>query len=258
MKEVFILLTNKHSDPIIDLYKKLQSSISEEDNLYIMYHASRNIIPEAVRQINYHSFTDSILNELNYIPMQQTLVPGNNHFPLLQFYLANRNYDYYWYIEDDVRYNGNWNNLFGFFKERPSQPDFLSTHIRTYQEQPSWFWWNSIQHNTKFIPFYLRIKSFNPIIRISNEALNFLHHCLYTCKWQGHHEALLPTLLFLEGFKIEDFGGQGSFVYTEMKNRFYIDSDSNEIGMNGTSTFRYRPAIESMTVKNKLYHPVKV
>ncbi|MFL6597452.1 MAG: DUF3405 domain-containing protein [Chthoniobacterales bacterium] len=65
-----------------------------------------------------------------------TLVPGHVGFPVLQFFCDNRDFDYYWAIECDVRFSGDWFFFFHSFKE--ANHDFLACHIRDYVDEPDW------------------------------------------------------------------------------------------------------------------------
>lgn len=256
--QAFILLTNKFSDPVMNLYHELQSSTIGLGDTFIAYHQTSAEIPDVIKHANYFIFTSDILERLNYTAIENTLIPGSNHFPLLDFYLKNPFYENYWYIENDVRFQGDWGHFFNYFSKEIMQPDFISCHLRNFQEEPDWRWWNTLKHRHSYIPLYLRIRSFNPIFRISNAALKFIHFALMD-KWQGHHEVLLPTLLYLEGFRIEDFGGTGRFVKCGQEDKFYITSKCGADGYLYTGTMRYRPVIESFKmVQNKLNHPVKL
>ena len=82
-----------------------------------------------------------------------------------------------------------------------------------------------------------RIRSFNPIYRISGKALAHIHRALSE-KWIGHHEVLLPTLLYHQGFRLLDFGGEGEFVADGGENLFYTSDRSNLSGSLGTGTMR--------------------
>ena len=53
------------------------------------------------------------INELEYEPIEETLLPGSCHFPLLRFYIDNSSYKFYWFIEYDVEFTGNWSLLRG-------------------------------------------------------------------------------------------------------------------------------------------------
>jgi hypothetical protein len=122
------------------------------------------------------TFSDDILTSLNYFPLGFTLVPGSNHFPLLKFYLSHSNYDYYWCIEEDVDFSGDWSALFEEFSSVDA--DFISSHISHHQNEPEWPWWSALAHPYFVIPQEKRIRSFNPIYRISREALELLHKAL--------------------------------------------------------------------------------
>ncbi|EHQ24690.1 hypothetical protein [Mucilaginibacter paludis] len=253
--QVVLLLTKNISQSLLDTYNQLNCAMKESGLVHIMFHAgSTNEIPDDLSEYNSFSFTNEILYELNFKPIQDSLLPGSNHFPLLKFYLENPFFDYYWLIEDDVRFTCNWGSLL----KTKTHSDFITCHIRSYQEEPLWYWWNTLSHPNHFIPFDLRLRSFNPIYRISNEALFALSQLL-TEKWQGHHEVLIPTLLYLESFNIEDFGGLGTFVKDEFKNRFYIDSSPDLSGIMRDGTIRFRPTIHpsEMALPSKLYHPIK-
>lgn len=257
IKQAFLLLSNKYTPRISDLYSQIRKSSANLGDTFLLYHQTEPNLPAALCNKDIFPFSDRILTDLHYIPISPTLIPGNNHFPLLDFYQKNPFYDYYWFIEDDVRFNGPWEKLFNYFTQQFDQPDFISSHIKTFNEEPIWYWWDTLHHFNTYIPLYLRIRSFNPIYRISNAALNCIHYYLCADKWRGHHEVLLPTILLLEGLSIEDFGGTGQFVPPGRENRFYLDDNSNIFGGMNTGTMRYRPLIENLQHADKLYHPIK-
>jgi len=255
--QAFLMLTNSCSMPFIQLFENLRLSVSNFGDAYIVYHSHDNNVPDALNTVEHHLFSDKILTQLNYKPIFNSLVPGSNHFPLLDFFLKNPFYDYYWYIEDDVRYNGDWTSFFNAFNFLPT-PDFISCHIRTFDEEPRWRWWHTLAHPCNHIPAFSRIRSFNPIYRVSKESLYYIHHRLID-KWQGHHEVLIPTLLHLEGFRIMDFGGKGKFVVKGYENKFYESSVSDIYGNLNNGSMRFRPLLQETDIQEcRLYHPIKI
>jgi len=88
------------------------------------------------------------------------------------------------------------------------------------------------------------IKSFNPIYRLSNSALQHLDTAFQN-GWGGHHEVSIPSVLHHLGLKIQDFGGVGSFVPRGCKYRFY-----------NSESMWFKP-LSAGDRKNYLYHPVK-
>jgi hypothetical protein len=254
-RQVFLLLTNNINRPVIKLFNEISNGAKSFGQTYILYHCKDGSeAPSYLNETNSFVFNNDILKRLHYTPLCETLVPGSNHFPLLEFYKTNPDYDHYWLIEDDVRFSGLWYFLFSTFSDL-CEYDYLASYVRNYHEEPDWFWWNSLHHNKYFISLEERYKSFNPIYRLSNAAL--LHLCLMLeNKWVGHHEVLIATLLHRSNFKLLDFGGEGTFVLKGFENRFYTAHDSKTLPSD--STLRYRPIrYKEGNSPNKIYHPVK-
>ncbi len=137
---------------------------------------------------------DDLFGRLPYPPIEGFGILHHSHFPVLDFFLTHSDYDYYWFIEFDVRYSGDWRSFFTFFE--PYTHDFIASHIRSYDEEPLWHWWDTLRHPVKTI---LRDRD----------------------GWQGFNEVSLPTLLHKGGYRIMDFGGDGRFTPPELKNRSY-------------------------------------
>jgi len=258
MNQVFLFLTNNPSLAIVTSFYKLRTEVTDLGDAFLLFHNNTDTIPSILSNLNCkYLFTDKILENLDYIPIFDSLLPGSNHFPLLDFYLRNPSYDYYWFIEDDVKFNGDWYSFFHFFNSF-YEFHFLSSHIKTFNEEPKWHWWHTLKHPNKYIPDYARIRYFNPIYRISREALKFIHSLLNE-KWQAHHEVLFATFLYREGYKIMDFGGTGNFVLNGHENKFYESNIPNEFGDLATGSMRYRPVLDLTEInRNLLYHPVKL
>ena len=249
--QVFLVLSDKSKDAVM-LYEQILQMGQGYGDIFLLYHQKTNLLPEEVQKRDHFIFTDTIITQSNYFPVGFSLVPGNVHYPVLQFFLQNPNYDYYWCIEDDVRFSGDWTELFRAFDTIGS--DFITSHIRTSSEEPAWYWWHALANPYQVIDFKDRIKSFNPIFRISQAALAFIHDALIS-GWCGHNEVLFPTLLFEAGFDITDFGGNGPFVRPGFENKFYLEQEPNNPQ---TGTMRWRPVFDQTgKEKNKLYHPVK-
>lgn len=257
MKQAFLFLSCKLSKAAINTFKEISKAInSEKDITCILYHQKDFDPPREIDNKDFFYFSDDILTNLNYKPFGKKLIPGNNHFPVLKFYRENPNYDYYWCIEDDVRYTGNWKHFFRHFEN--SDKSFISSHIQRFINDPQWPWWNTLGYNDMTLKEEYLISSFNPIYRISKDALSFIDQELLE-GWQGHHEVLFPTLLNAAGFDLMDFGGRGEFVSQGNENKFYFGNyNQNSEIENTESTFRWRPIHQKIgKIPNKLYHPVK-
>ena len=244
MKQAVLYLTNKSNEWTLSAFHALEQSLQGKADVYFAYHQQGDVLPVSLQNIeNLFVFTSDVLNELGYTPIERgKLVPGSNHFPLLKFFKENQGYDYYWLVEDDVRFSGDWKDFFDSFASSTS--DFLSSVIETKAENPNWYWWASLKTGNEVIAEEKLLKAFNPIYRLSRQALACIDAYL-RIGWMGHHEVLLPTLLYNKGFLVEDFGGVGAFVCPENKAKFYNDT-----------SMRIAPVLPDDR-KNYLFHPVK-
>ena len=244
MKQAVLYLTNKSNEWTLSAFHALEQSLQGKADVYFAYHQQGDVLPVSLQNIeNLFVFTSDVLNELGYTPIERgKLVPGSNHFPLLKFFKENQGYDYYWLVEDDVRFSGEWKDFFGRFASCTS--DFLSSVIETKAENPNWYWWSCLKTGNEAIAVDRLLRSFNPIYRLSSQALACIDDHLRK-DWIGHHEVLLPTLLYNKGFLLEDFGGEGTFVRPENNAKFYDDT-----------SMRIAPVLPDDR-KNYLFHPVK-
>lgn len=246
-KETVLFLTHKVNKWVKDAFTHLKKTAG--DRRVIMLYNGKNhnglINPNV-------TFSDDEIWSLNYPKIGNKLVPGHVHFPVFKYFKEHKPSNYYWVVEYDVRFTGQWSYLFDYFKNSGSA--LLSSLLRRYREHPEWRWW-PLNHPEKSIEKGKRIASFSPIYRISREAAIFLDE-KYRSGWKGHFEVSCPTLLYNNGFEIQDFGGEGEFV-KKSPNKFYTNKNYfNHLFTTGT--FRYRPNRNKAGYqKNKLYHPVK-
>jgi hypothetical protein len=241
-KQAFLIVTQNPSKRVLKLYSKIQNAVADNGEVFLLYHIKKDK-PALPAGVNVFTFTNDVLKDLQYKPIRTTLVPGSNHFPVLQFFLAHPTYEYYWCIEDDVAFNGRWSNLFE--EVSPSvNYDFITSHIRRHSDIPDWFWWDSYRIPGEDFSTDKLISSFNPIYRISGNALRYIDTSLKN-GYRGHHEVLLPSLLMRGGFSIADFGTEENHV-------------TPNLSFCTMRTMRWLPVFLFVgNNKNKLYHPVK-
>lgn len=173
---------------------------------------------------------------------------GNTHLPLLYFHKLYPKFDYYWVIEDDVRFNGPYNVFFDELNTHSA--DFVAAKIRHFHEMPDFFMWDWIRKDGYEVPDHKKLWSFNPIYRVSQSAIKSVIEC-YGEGWLGHFEILLPTILNANKNSIIDFGGEGKYTPDSLVNKYY------KLGSKFEQTHRYRPPHFWMYKTNKLYHPIK-
>lgn len=268
MKQAVLLLTNKDSEKIIELYDKLKTELNDKIyDIFIIFHNNERIIPERFKNTNYIIITDEVFQTLKIKSVSNGSIAGNEFISMSYFFNDNRNYDYYWFMEDDVRFNGNWSYFFNEFEN--TNYDFISASVRWAKNDPEWNGVHRIFNSVtkENIPLEERLLSFNPIYRISNKANLFLFN-MHVGGWGGWHEVLLATLLYRNNYTISDFGGNGDFVPKKLLNKFYhgvlrtfrvIPSQEMRDLENRPkpTTFTWRPPQYEMNIPNFLYHPVK-
>ena len=258
MKKYVLLLSAHWIDNfLIEKYFRLKQAFADYGDTFILLNWENEQMPFFEnKDIAYLSFSVEDLNGLEYNPLCETLVPGSSHFALLWFYRLHPHYEYYWNIESDVEFTGNWRLLFDAFYNKKA--DFIASHIEYFNENPNWYWWNSYQGTTLHVPLQKRIRSFNPIYRISGQALCFMHSFQKSGNC-GHYELLLPTALLYSGFSLLDFGGKGQFTLRGYEERFYYVDACPEAPFH-LGTMRHKPNFKYdalLNIQNKLFHPVK-
>jgi hypothetical protein len=242
-RQAFLIVTPQISKHVLKLYHHLQSATAGTGDVFLLFHSKNGSSPEATEGLNIDVFTDDVLHDLGYKPIKNTLVPGSNHFPVLNFFLRHPHYKYYWCIEDDVVFKGEWKHFFSIVSPEKIY-DFISSHIRSYSDMPKWWWWHTLSHPSEGIDKNDLISSFNPVYRISGAALAYIDKSLKS-GYTGHHEVLLPTLLKKQGFSIADFSNKENNI-------------TPTLSLCTLRTMRWKPVfVVPGNQKNMLYHPVK-
>jgi len=252
--QVFLFLTHIYSKEIHREFEKIQRATKTMGECILLYQQKTGIpIDRRFLNLPHCLQTDLDLTRLSDAPYfadsRACFKPDRS---LIKF-SGEHKFDYYWLIEYDVRFSGNWEYFFRYFSE--GAEDFLTSHIRRYAQEPDWLFWH-LDNFDKKIDLAKALRSFNPIFRISYPALEYVYQ-MYLKGWTGIYEALIPTLLFHGNFTLRDFGGTGDFVLPQDVNRFYLDSSDCRL-LDG-KTMRYRPFHTSLSgyPENKLIHPVK-
>ena len=252
--QAILFLSHLTSPAIYRTFRRLRDVRPRAYDAVWLYDAASGPPPWWVRTHPHHTYSAERLIRTGYPFMGETLTPGNAHFPIIDFRRQHDEYTHYWVVEYDVRFTGAWADFFEAFED--NEADFLSAGLAWHADAPGWVWWDALSHPSQHVPKSQRIRSFNPIYRISGEALDFIDRA-HQDGWTGHFEVVLPTLLYHEGFEIEDFGGDGDFVPSHRTNQFYTSEGLNKIGPD-QGTHRYQPRFwRAGDQDHMIYHPVK-
>lgn len=238
-------MTNKSDYYVVDKIQQLMLCINSLTDFFILYHTSQDSLPPLLQPYAERIFcySSDILYTMGYIPLGDSLIPGSCHFPLLKLFLAHPEYNYYWTIEDDVAFSGEWSTLFDYYSS--DETDLISAHIKKLSDAPKWEWWYSLNTGHDIINKENIVCAFNPVYRLSHRALQCIHESLLK-GWKGHAEVVISTIIKHNSLSIKDLGGTGYFVPIGENNLFYDNQTHSHIALN---IQEIRP--------NIIYHPIK-
>ena len=256
MRKVVLLSTHIINNFVLQKYRRLYNDLHNSDyDVVLLLNMEEEYEYDIPDDIVCFTTNSESINELGYEPIEETLLPGSCHFPVLRFFIDNPEYHHYWFIEYDVEFTGKWDVLMNDCDTNLDGYDFLSCHIERFDEtNKDWGWWHHC--NDSGYPLTECIKGFNPICRYSNKALDCLNKYLKQ-GYSAHSEVMLTTCLYHHVFKIGDIGGTGEFTLHGYRNKYYVQGR----GVNN-GTMRWRPLytmeeIEALGTNNKLFHPIK-
>jgi Protein of unknown function (DUF3405) len=245
--QALLFLTHTLDSRIIARYESMQ--LPREFDHYLLIDSA--CVPVSDRSdAVFFSFTQ--LKSIGYRPCTDSLIPGSNHFPTLEFCQAFPQYEYVWTVEYDVVFSGNWTT---FFKAVKRPADLLTAQIRSFPDEPDWYWFKTFQfhalrrrrpslRNPRPMQF---LASFNPLYRLSQRAAQYLRIKYLQDGWIGHHELTMPTLLNNAGMLVQDFGTPPEGCGVDGK--WYSEQTYSHVSLGNQ--------IPTAGVSNTLFHPVK-
>lgn len=180
--------------------------------------------------------------------------------PVLRGLADDQGAEHLWVLEYDVDLAGRWGELFGRFADHDA--DLLTTTVMFRHEQPRWPWWRSAG-SPAGVPEERWVRSLNPLMRLSRPLLDAYAAAGADPEWRGHYEFTLPTVAREAGLRVEDLGGEGSFVPPGRERSVYVGK--SPAGRPKDLTFGFRPVRPhyfheepgEFEQPGLLYHPVK-
>lgn len=137
------------------------------------------------------------------------------HFRMLTFFLKNPNYEYYWFFDDDVKFEGSVKSLLENYSD--VDDDFIVVQAfkkEDYPEHPNVSVINSRMEGSRghwlghcpgpgdnFKSTEKHIGSFYPVVRYSKRSMEHLMK-LHEEGYYGYSEGFVPTSLASDGFKV--------------------------------------------------------
>jgi hypothetical protein len=204
-------------------------------------------------------------DELRLLPYPRQLMGVNwetmrcsADLALMRFFQGNPAFDYYWVVEYDVRFSGNWESLFCELSE--SSADLLCTYLTTHDEGRDWVHWQSFLSPGTPVGEADLLRGFFPFSRLSGRLMRAIDE---RCRigWAGHYEVLWPTIARTIGASIEEIGGHGSFVPDSRRGRYYegaITPAGHFLSTFGAwPSYSDRNSFGQAAWPDLLWHPVK-
>lgn len=105
-KSVVLLSTHIINKYVIQKYRKLNSDLNKKYNIILLLNLDEGCEWNVPDDISCFITNSENINKLGYEPIQETLLPGSCHFPILRFFIDNPEYHHYWFIEYDVEFTG--------------------------------------------------------------------------------------------------------------------------------------------------------
>ena len=249
-----LFLTHFINQEVLDRFQRLHESC--EDTYHVFFALNDEIGYDLACLHGYRTFTFTTKEVLSqgYTPHGQHVMHNVNYVMQL-FRKQHPEYQFYWKVEYDALFTGDWMTLFSFYET--SDADFIASHIERYAEgNKGWPWWHDADWKDTDITLSQCVKSFNPVVRISGKALDFIDGFLKR-GITGHFELTEATALATGGFHLLDMGGTGEFSDPKHPNHFYVQGRGINAG-----TMRWRPdflpaEVEAFAGTNKIFHPIK-
>ncbi len=254
MKQAILYRAHQINDRILQEVARLKAELPAYDIAIVGYTGSIRIGTPLDVPVHLYGLSD-----LRSLPFGDKLVPlyadstvGMNDLPVLMFFREHAEYDYYWVIEYDVRYTGDWSALFSELSV--SRADLLCTHLQSYAGEPEWWWWPTLRRRGVALPENDRMKGFMPFARLSRKLLQRID-AAYQDGWTGHYEATWPSIGRTAGLVLEDIGGEGPFTPGRWRCKHYRRGGAE-------TTFTDQPAFPERVFEQPirealLWHPVK-
>lgn len=215
------------------------------DYFYVLFDNSQNLKYEYIKNsydnANICEYKDTEFNDFGFNkPIDKRHRWGNHqnpkyfyaHFRMLVMYLKYSDFDYYWFFDDDVTFNGNIKNLLSIYDK--IDDDFIAIQAfkkENYIDYPrisvinnkmlgSHGNWLSLCPGAgdNFKNTNKHIGSFFPIVRFSNNSMKHLYD-MHTQGYYGYSEGFVPTSLASDGFKVSSM--------LDEYNNYFIKNDTD-------------------------------
>lgn len=213
--EAICFRTHKTSDRITEHLEKISK---QRDNVYVVHDATdREGYPEDCG-VPVFNFTADHYQTSGYIipdrdrrdPLLDATPPTppkdsrsricyfNPEIAQLLFWRKYPYFDYYWYLESDIAFTGDWNTFFNICSK--SDADILALFLKHGPKHHLYRYFKPTMN------YHVRRRDmltiFGPLVRYSNEAMQLMDREYR--KKSGFYEVMVPTIAQSNGLKVRD------------------------------------------------------
>ncbi len=112
-RQVVLYLTHFMDDHVLAEFTRLRAEAGSLADVVLLFNTSdRATVPAAVLTLPHHITVESELTRHPFpAKHKESFYQNNIDLPPIDFRLSHADYDYYWVVEHDVRYTGNWKTL---------------------------------------------------------------------------------------------------------------------------------------------------
>lgn len=261
-----MMLTHRWSARIAAHFERLRAEAGSVFPVYLVFSlaADESVVPEGCSPDIVVRPKDALQLLPNRVALAEhagTWTGSADRFSMPAMMALLGGFERIWFIEYDVDFAGDWGTFFR--ATRRMRGDYVATHLRSRADDPDWPHWNGFTSPPECGP-QQHIASFHPIARFSRPFITAYADAIGSGAWDGHTEALYPTIAASRGLSAVDLGGRGPFVVRRGAERHYRAARSPRVL---STDFGYRPPFgfqyfheepAAFGRRNWLYHPIKL
>lgn len=238
-KNLVYFISHIVSMETIRRYGQLKKGLPK--NYDIKWVVPSNVDKEMLRQfkIDYITFDNQIIFNTGTSQLNVGAI-------IQQFYDERRlmKYDFYWIVEYDVLFNGEWSTFFHQVETKCPDADFVGAYIQ--KKRPEVAWQHFIEDNPSY---HDQLKSCVSVCRLSNRALKYICKEASFFKGKTIYEMYWPTICYAHHLTIKSISDEETDE--EFKSDLHFCKIQN-YSMNLCTTDK-----SVMTEKNMLYTRIK-
>ena len=252
MKHAVIFVTYKVDDTIRKHFNQLKNDLSKNNDIdiWIAYNCSYSAC--SIKHDKIFNYNKQLierdgfkLHYYYYNAADKDFYGHNNDLVMIDLFKNNQEYDRYWFVDYDVIYTGDWNDIITYFDD--FEYDFICSNLLMNHRIDPCF--KVYPYNVNY-DYRNQLHGFTNLMMLSNRALQYLLH-IYERGAYGFLEVFFPSVLSNnKGLDNKEF------ILGTFNEHYFVDGHSQDD--DSTMSCRDWTAEEIKDfLPNTLYHAVK-